>query len=248
MKIFSKRIPRITLYMLIALSSMILFRLQLLPWYKNLINYPGNDYISWLEGLGPFIGALVLWLITGKNIKKMLLGQNPYLSLTFLIFPILAFTIIGIKNSLQINSHVYGLFWGIWILSYAIMEECGWRGYLQQEFSHKSEFVKYLIVGTFWYIWHLTFLSPTNIVNELVTWLILVAASFGIGSVYKLTQSVFAAACFHIIGNLFGLNEFFLKTLSLNQRIFIIAPCVAIWIVLIIIYRNKLKVHEVSKV
>ena len=228
--------------MLIALSSMILFRLQLLPWYKNLINHPGNDYISWLEGLGPFIGALVLWLITGKNIKQKLLGPNPYLSLTFLIFPLLAFTITGIKNSSQINSHLYGLFWGIWILSYAILEEAGWRGYLQQEFSHKSEFVKYLLVGTFWYVWHLTFLGNTNIISEIVIWLILVAASFGIGSVYKITQSVFAAACFHVIGNIFGLSEFFVKVLSLNQRICIIAPCVVIWIILIINSRNKLRV------
>jgi membrane protease YdiL (CAAX protease family) len=232
--------------MLIALSSMVLFRLRLLPWYQHLITQPGNDYISWLEGLGPFIGALVLWFITGKSIKKMLLGPKPSLSFLFLVFPILAFTIVGIQNSLHINSHLYGLFWGTWILSYGILEEAGWRGYLQQEFSNKSQFVKYTLVGTFWYVWHLTFLGPTNLVNELVVWLILVAASFGIGSVYKLTQSVFAAACFHVIGNLFGLNKFFLKALSLNQRILIIVPCVAIWIVLIIIYRNKLKIDEAS--
>jgi membrane protease YdiL (CAAX protease family) len=225
--------------MLIALSSSLLFRLQILPWYKNMVAKSGNYYITCLEAAGPFLGGLVMWFIMGKNIKKMFLGSKPYLSILFLVFPILAFTIVGTKNSLHLNSHLFGFFVSIWILSYGILEETGWRGYLQQEFAHKSQFVKYLLVGTFWYVWHLTFLGKTTLENELAIWLILVAASFGIGSVYKLTQSVFAAACFHIIGNILGLSDFFTNALSFNQRIVIIAPCIVAWIALIIISKNK---------
>jgi len=41
---------------------------------------------------------------------------------------------IGVQNKYGINTHLYGLIAAFGSFIYCIMEEYGWRGYLQEEF------------------------------------------------------------------------------------------------------------------
>ena len=47
------------------------------------------------------------------------------------------------------------------------MEEFGWRGYLQNEFSYLKPIKKYFLIGFIWYLWHLSFLTNTIIKDNL---------------------------------------------------------------------------------
>lgn len=97
------------------------------------------------------------------------------------------------------DSHFYGLIAVLGTLVYCIMEEYGWRGYLQEELKSFNPRLKYLIVGTEWYLWHLSFLTTTDIGDNLFFWLMMIFGSWGIGQVADSTKSILACACFHLI-------------------------------------------------
>jgi membrane protease YdiL (CAAX protease family) len=129
---------------------------------------------------------------------------------------------------------------GVWIALYAILEETGWRGYLQGEFANRAPLVRYTITGAFWYAWHLSYLGGHTAIDEIVSLLFIIVASIGIGFVADRTRSIFAAASFHVIGNIMGVTVDF-KTLvpSTNTRLLIILICVAVWLVMLRLWRMR---------
>ncbi len=245
MKLLNKKYIRISLYMLIALSSSFLFRYDIFGFYKNWKLSPILDiYKSLLEGLGPFAGALIITFIFKVKRKISFLGIAKLKSILMIITPILILFMFGIKNNTGFNKHVYGMLIGIWIVLYGIAEETGWRGYLQDELSNYKPIIKYSVVGVFWYVWHLTFLGNTNILNEFFIFSILVISSIGIGLIADKTKSIFAAACFHIIGNMIGFSTLFTTVFSLNKRLFIVGICVVVWIAIMKIRIYAKKVND----
>jgi membrane protease YdiL (CAAX protease family) len=79
------------------------------------------------------------------------------------IIPIIILTIIGVKNDFELDAHLYGFIAMIGTLLYCIMDEYGWRGYLQEEFKTLKPWGKYLLIGFIWYLWHLTFITKASI-------------------------------------------------------------------------------------
>jgi membrane protease YdiL (CAAX protease family) len=230
MQQFSSKTIRILIFFIISLSSSFLFRYDVFEIYKNWNLSPIlNVFKSLLEGIGPFFGALLVTKIFSIKSEITFMGKLGLKSLLMLSIPVLILSIIGVSNS-QFNNHFYGLLLGLWIGLYGILEETGWRGYLHNELKHLKPLVKYSIVGALWYIWHLTFLGETTIVNELFIAFILIISSWGIGYVTDKSKSIFAAACFHIIGNVLGLSPLFGNVLNMNTRIIIVLLCVVIWI------------------
>ncbi|WP_143304664.1 CPBP family intramembrane glutamic endopeptidase [Chitinophaga vietnamensis] len=249
MRTIDQRWLRIAIYFVIALSSSFLFRLNLIGSYDNW-KLPGilSLYKGWLEGAGPFLGALIVtWLFRRKSEMSFtgILGSRSWLMMGL---PVLLLLIVGVNNDQQINPHVYGLNMGIWIVVYGILEETGWRGYLQDELKDYHPAWKYVIVGIFWYTWHLTFLGHTNVVNELAILAILIFASYGIGVIADRTKSIIAAGCFHIIGNIMGLSTEMQKALSMQTRIWILLACVLGWVLLIRNARRRKMVEELNKI
>lgn len=233
MKLLDKRVIRISIYMIIALTSSFLFRYDILGFYKNWKLSPILFiYKSLLEGLGPFVGAFFVTFLFKVKRNITFLGIPKLKSFLMIITPIILLLFFGVKNDIGLNKHLYGMLLGFWIILYGIAEETGWRGYLQDELSDYKPIIKYSIVGVFWYIWHLTFLGNTNILNEIFILFILVISSFGIGIIADKTKSIFAASCFHIIGNLIGLSPLLNNAFKLNVRIIIVVICVIIWIII----------------
>jgi membrane protease YdiL (CAAX protease family) len=230
MQAINYRWIRIAIYFAIALSSSILFRLNYIGGYGTL-KLPGvlAVYKSLLEGAGPFLGALIVMRISGRKSNISFLGNPGRKSLLMLAVPVLLFFIIGVNNDRHINVHFYGLNMGIWIALYGVLEETGWRGYLQDELKDYPPLVKYSIVGVIWYAWHLTFLGHTTVLNELVILVILVLASYGIGLIADRTRSILAAACFHILGNILGLSTELQEAVPAKTRIWIVIACAVCW-------------------
>ena len=231
---------RIAIYYAIAIGCSALTRVV---WHLGDLS-DGRSMLAmyWhlLGGIGPFIGAVTIWLVFRTKRVNSFGGSWPAMAWAMLAVPAAVMGIMGVPNAMGVDPHLLGLHMGAWIGLYAILEETGWRGYLQGEFRAQPALARYAIVGLFWYAWHLTFLQRTTMENELLTVGFIVLASVGIGFVADRTGSILAAAAFHILGNIMGLTSDF-RTLipDPSRRLWIVGICFLIWLVMLRVWRVR---------
>jgi membrane protease YdiL (CAAX protease family) len=244
---------RIALFYLIAVAVSALARLY---WQTGnataAADGPLAMYRHLIAGVGPALGAAAVWLLFRYRSRLSLGGTNLPLGLGMLAVPTLVMAAIGVPNGFGVEPHLFGAHMGIWIGLYALLEEIGWRGYLQDELRDRPALAKYAIVGLFWYAWHLSWLGGHPIGSELVTLILIILASIGIGFVADRTGSVLAAASLHIAGNILGLTSDFKAIIpSLETRGMIVGVCLIIWLVMLRIWRardvKRGMVHQVSE-
>ena len=173
-----------------------------------------------LEGIGVLIGALIaIGLMKKVRTSSMsLFGTSRTKSIVIFVLPIVVLTVIGVNNEYQLNSNFYGFIAGLATFIYCILEEYGWRGYLQDELSELKSWKRYLIIGFLWYLWHLSFLSNTNVIDNLIFLSMLVIGSWGIGQIAIATKSVIACATFHFLVNIFTVNQLIKNGFQGNSR------------------------------
>jgi membrane protease YdiL (CAAX protease family) len=106
---------------------------------------------------------------------------------------------------------------------YGLLEEYGWRGYLQYELRELPVWQYVLIITVMWFLWHLD-LGHRNMLGFFP---LLLFASWGIGKVASDTHSLLFCAAFHGIVN-------FSKRGLLSDTTYLVAfICVIIfWIVI----------------
>ena len=228
---------RILIFFVIATLVSNVFRFDILGLKPELEKLPNWIFILatvFLEGSGVIIGALIIlpYLKKEKKVEMSILGTSKTKGLIMAIIPIITLTIIGVRNDLELDNHVYGLIAIIGTLLYCIMEEYGWRGYLQEELKSLQSWQKYLIIGTVWYLWHLTFLTKATIGDNIFFWTIMIFGSWGIGQVAELTKSILASSCFHLIVQIMMFNALFRNGIDGTEKIIILTVCVVIWIVI----------------
>ena len=165
-------------------------------------------------GLGPAIGALVAMLLFKRKTEYTLAGKSARKSIATIVIPCIVFGIIG------------GWELGVTCLvafTYGLLEEYGWRGFLQYELRNLPVWQYVLIITVMWFLWHLDF----NQRSVLPFLLLLLFASWGIGKVVSDTHSLLFCAAFHGIVN-------FSKRDLLSDTTFTVAlVCVIIfWIVM----------------
>ncbi len=228
---------RIVVFLIIAITISNIFRfdifglnaeLKLLPtWIFILI-------IVILEGSGVIIGALIAIFLLKKERKTeiSLFGTSKSKSLLMAIIPVFILTIIGVNNEYGLNSHLYGFFAVVGTLIYCIMEEYGWRGYLQEELKETKPWQKYIGIGFLWYLWHLTFLTEATISDNLFFLGMMIFGSWGIGQVAELTKSIVASACFHLIIQIMMFNALIKNGIDGTEKLIILGVSVATWIVI----------------
>ncbi|MCI4589294.1 CPBP family intramembrane metalloprotease [Sphingobium sp. BYY-5] len=195
-------------------------------------------YLHLVAGAGPALGAMLVWLLFRYRSRFSLGGTNLPLALVMVAVPAIVMAIRGIPNDFGIEPHLFGVHMGLWIMFYALLEEIGWRGYLQDELGGLSAPVKYSMVGLFWYAWHLSWLGGNPLSSELATLFFMILASAGIGFVADRTRSVLAATAFHILGNIMGLTTDFKRIIpDDHHRIMICIVCVVAWLVILRVWR-----------
>ena len=115
-------------------------------------------------------------------------------SIACVVLPVLLFLVFdrmhGVKASLVF----------VGCISYAFLEEVGWRGYLTGEFVGMSQLKRILVVTAFWFFWHVNI--PLG-VSGLVFLGILLLASWGLDQLARDTHSLALCACLHGVFNLF---------------------------------------------
>lgn len=244
---------RITTYYLIAIAVSALARLY---WHTGdptpAEHGPFAMYMHWIAGAGPALGAVAVWFLYRYRSRLSLGGTNAALAWGMVAVPALAMGGMGIPNAFGVEPHLFGVHMGVWIAVYALLEEVGWRGYLQDEFRDQQAILKYAVVGLFWYAWHLSWLNHNPISSEVATILLIVLASIGIGFVADRTGSVLAASSFHTIGDIMWLTTDFRTIIPSTQtRTVIVIACVAIWLIILRIWRSRDvrqgNVHEVAE-
>jgi len=233
-----KRWKRILLFLVIAITISNIFRFDVFDLKANLEEIPSWIYILTtiiLEGSGVLIGALIaLFLLKKKRITKIsLFGTSKSKSLVMIIIPTIILTIIGVDNEFELNPHLYGFISIIGTLLYCVMEEYGWRGYLQEELKTIKPWKKYLTIGFLWYFWHLTFLTEATIGDNLFFLAMMIFGSWGIGQVVESTKSILASACFHLIIQIMMFNALIKNGIDMTEKLIILVVSVVLWFMII---------------
>jgi membrane protease YdiL (CAAX protease family) len=229
---------RILLFLLIAITISNIFRFDVFELKSELEKLPTWIYILTsilLEGSGVIIGALIIipFLKKQRKTEISLFGTSKTKSLLMASIPILVLVVNGVKNDFEMNNHIYGLVASIGTLLYCIMEEYGWRGYLQEELKELKPWKKYLIIGFIWYLWHLTFLTKASLGDNLFFLGMMILGSWGIGQVAESTKSILASACFHMIIQIMMLNALIKDGIDGTEKIIILGISIVIWFVII---------------
>ncbi|WP_413513778.1 type II CAAX prenyl endopeptidase Rce1 family protein [Myroides odoratus] len=220
----------------IVISNIFRFNVFLVKDYLNI--EPVWFYlisISFLEGSGILIGVLVVILLLYKRerIKISLFGTSVKYSLLMLVVPLSLFLIIGVDNEYDMDKHLYGLLSFTSTFLYCILEESGWRGYLQGEFKEMKSWRKFTLIGFMWYLWHLPFLTNSDFFSNILFLGLLIFGSWGIGQVLIATKSIVACACFHLVVQIISFNSLIKDGLNINAKLIILAICITSWIIIL---------------
>jgi hypothetical protein len=244
---------RIFLFLLIAFVVSNVFRFNIFHWNEILEKTSTWSYLiteGILEGSGIFVaGLLGLYLLRKqRKVETSFFGTSKSKSLFMAFVPTLLLITIGVQNKYEINVHLFGLIAAFGSFIYCIMEEYGWRGYLQEELQFLQPVIKFLLIGFIWYAWHLSFLTEATLVDNLFFLGTLILGSWGIGKVAELTHSILACSCFHLIVNIFMYNHFFNNAFSGKSKLIILVVSVLLWIIILVQWKKDITRFEPQKI
>jgi uncharacterized protein len=236
---------RLLLFLIIGFGMSNIFRFDIFHFNEILEKNSKRSYLiteGILEGSGIFIaGLLGLFLLKKqRKVEMSFFGTSRLKSLLMASIPTILLIIIGVQNKYGIDAHLYGFIAAFGSFIYCIMEEYGWRGYLQEEFQFLKPIVKFLLIGFIWYFWHLSFLMDIPVMDNLFFLGALIFGSWGIGKIAELTNSILVCSCFHLIVNIFMYNQFFNNAFSGISKLIIFIVSISLWILILIKWKKDL--------
>lgn len=154
-------------------------------------------------------------------------------------FPIVTLSAMGVRNDYALENHIYGFISIIGSLLYCIIEEYGWRGYLKDELASLNEWKQSLLIGSMWYVWHLSFLTNASLDGNFFFWAILIFGSWGIGRVAEQTKSILASACFHLIVQIMMFNSLIRNGINGTEKIIIMVVCITLWMAILTKWKKQ---------
>ena len=109
-------------------------------------------------GIGPFLAGLIaIQLHKGLPNRILVLGVQRLKNMIMIVMPVIVFALIGLPDGNGVISHSYGFAYVTTITMYALLEEFGWRRYLQNALEGLNTHLKYVFIGIVWWIWHARF-------------------------------------------------------------------------------------------
>ncbi|GAA4793914.1 hypothetical protein GCM10023231_22830 [Olivibacter ginsenosidimutans] len=221
--------PKINYFAIIIFYIIAVF-LRYLTNKTNLLNGISSEFLKvLLRGIGPTIGAVSVFLIFKIKPVLTLKGNYKKIPIPFLLYWILPITFI-VGAEYLIKGTISSFVTVSAILIYGLLEEIGWRGFLQRALQPLPQYLNVLIVATLWFIWHLNF---DLTISNLLFFGILLLGAWGIGKVANSTLSLLAVSAFHSLNN-------FLP--EINQiSLLILISLLIIWITSLIIRKKQMK-------
>ncbi len=178
-------------------------------------NYALQVAAALATGLGPAIGALVAMFVFKRKTEYTLLGKSAWKSIATIAVPCIVFGILG-GWDLGMTC--------LFAFAYGLLEEYGWRGFLQYELRKLPVWQYVLIITVMWFLWHL----DLDLRSVLPFFLLLLLASWGIGKVVSETHSLLLCAAFHGVVN-FSKRDLFSDTTFTVAFICVIVFWIVMW-------------------
>lgn len=200
----SDKVPKIrwhfvAIFYILAFSLSAPFNSGLLTsWYQALTKGWLISEMSYLPAcLGTLIAAIIVLLIDKSHHRTITcLGNARLRNMAISIAPVVAFSITGLDNSSGQNRHLFALSYAFINLIYAVFEEFGWRGYLQDELRPLKKWISFLIIGILWWAWHFRYATTFDFT---IFPLICIGGSFLIGQFTERTKSYMSAGGLHCL-------------------------------------------------
>ena len=223
----SKKIVAIVIFYAIAIS---------LRYYTNIIAPSFIENMSpylqiIITGIGPLIGGLVVVKFLNRPNFLTFFGLGIWKTVAIIAIPMLLFSLAWVLETGAFSINLVKVIGTLML--YALLEEYGWRGYLQSELSGMKRIFKYLIITILWFAWHLDF---TLSLENLIFFLALFGGSYGIGFMADRSKSLIMAALFHSFLNIYQAGS--LSEMPQNYKLAIIGIS-ALSAIFIMRYDNK---------
>jgi uncharacterized protein len=217
------------------------FRLNLIkPDELFPLPYGLNIFYHILRGIGPTVGFITVYYLLKSRVPRRLtfLGLNKYYSLFAIAVIPLSLTFAGVDNDSGLNENYFGFLTGVMLIFYALAEEYGWRGYLQQALSPVKVRYRIVLIALLWFIWHLNFLLPGfTVKTHLIFFMFLLLGSWGLMKISESTFSILFVAAVHLSFNVLSDVH-----ADFNRKVIVLLFAAAIWTILITsLQRSKIK-------
>ena len=140
-KTFGTRWQAIALFYVLAM----LIRAIVLRYWGNVDSPFIGWFRVWAGGIGPCLGALVAILVFKRKFYCTLTGKSVIKSLFSVAIPLVICFLVDRNLGLILMG----------TLIYSLLEEVGWRGYLQGELKEMNRTLSNLLIATMWFFWHI---------------------------------------------------------------------------------------------
>jgi hypothetical protein len=180
--------------------------------------------------LGPAVGALLALVLFRRTHHRTvsLLGSSPWRSLVFVAVPLALMTLAGAGGE---SPHLAGLLGGLSYTLYALGEELGWRGFLQDALRPLAPSRRFALIGVLWGAWHLTTFARGSLGEVVLRTavmfpLLFIGGSWGLGQAVERTKSLAVASMLHLVFNLS-------RALPTREALGVLGVSAGVWFVLL---------------
>lgn len=238
--------PELLIFYAVAVLVSAPFRLRLIDLGKIApLPYGLDIFYHILRGIGPAIGFIVVFYLLKSKVERKFTFwgiSKLYTLIAAAVIPI-GLVIIGVQNQAGVNEHYYGLLSGVMLIIYALGEEYGWRGYLQQALAPLKEPWRILAIAVLWYLWHLNYLLPGfSFTSQIIFFGFILLGSWGLMKISQSTLSILFTVAVHMSFNV-------LADLKIEgNKDFVLLIAANVWTILIFIISRKRKSESASQV
>ena len=206
-KTFGTRWQAIALFYVLAM----LIRAIVLRYWGNVDSPFIGWFRVWAGGIGPCLGALVAILVFKRKFYCTLTGKSVIKSLFSVAIPLVICFLVDRNLGLILMG----------TLIYSLLEEVGWRGYLQGELKEMNRTLSNLLIATMWFFWHIAIRFDLGGLIFFGAW--------GIGNIAHDTRSLMACACFHTLFNFSNQGYFHFSLAIIALYVVVIVSWFVIW-------------------
>ena len=181
------------------------------------LNLGGSTFSVWLwvwaQGIGPCIGALAAVLVFRRQFYCTLTGRSIMKSVITIALPVIICFMLERSLSITLLCTIF----------YSLLEEVGWRGYLQGELKDMNNSLRIFVIAAMWFFWHI---NVSFDMTGLLFFGVLLIGTWGIGNIARDTRSLTACACFH---SLFDFSNFQFTPAIIALYVGVFVSWIAIW-------------------
>jgi len=225
----------VSLFFVVAVLVSAPFRLGMIN-MDQLLPLPGGFDVFYrvLRGIGPATAAFLMFYVVKSKVGRTVTikGKNLLLGLISILPIPVGLAIAGVRGANGLADHYSGLLFGIMLVFYALCEEYGWRGYLQQALSPVKLPYRILLITVFWYAWHLNFLNPAiSLKSHIIHFLSLLFGSWGLLKISEVSGSLLFVSAVHLSFNLLMDTD-----CTSSSKLIILGVSVLVWVGLVLLF------------